>query len=109
MNTHTLVDTFLRGLLGQYEEKTGLKGIGEIGHGLLSNELKQHIPNSPVNPTFMELGAKVIDWVNNFKSEGIQTSESVKPPTAPLSLPDQNVGQTHFGYSGFKGRTGRMR
>ena len=96
MNTHSLVDTFLKGLLGQYEEKTGLKGIGAIGHGLLSNELKQHIPNSPVTPAFMELGAKVIDWVNNFKSEGIQTSESVKPPTAPLSLPDQNVGQNHI-------------
>ena len=104
MNTHFLVDTFLKGLLGQYEEKTGLKGIRNIGHGLLSEEVKRFIPNSPVHPTMMELGAKILEWSANFKTE---TPKAI--PTPATEVKDETVGQTFPGYSEFRGRTGRMR
>lgn len=106
MNTHFLVDTFLKGLLGQYEEKTGLKGIGNIGHGLLGEEIKRFIPNSAVHSSMMELGAKILEWSTNFKAE---TPKSIPTSTPTTELKDDTIGQTFPGYSEFRGRTGRMR
>lgn len=105
--THEIIDVFLKGLLGQYEEKTGLKGIGGIAHGLVGGVAKEYLPNQPVPESVMNIGATVFDW---FQSGRLAATPSVQQPVQQTAPTQPVVGVPVAGATAEgRERTGRMR